>query len=134
MTYDVLRASAVALGATALISLSPLSDANAAVQHYEHVSHARVAHGYHGHVARHYAYRHARRYAYGYNAGAASVDEAKGIPDLPETRNYVDAILKTSRKRRTPASHRLDIIPWALTVAATTESRCPSRAPRKSGT
>lgn len=29
-----------------------------------------------------------------YNAGPAAVDEAKGIPDIPETRSYVDAILK----------------------------------------
>jgi soluble lytic murein transglycosylase-like protein len=30
-----------------------------------------------------------------YNAGPAAVDEAKGIPDIPETRTYVDAILKS---------------------------------------
>jgi len=30
-----------------------------------------------------------------YNAGPATVDEAKGIPDIPETRTYVDAILKS---------------------------------------
>ena len=29
-----------------------------------------------------------------YNAGAAAVDAANGVPDIPETRNYVDAILK----------------------------------------
>ena len=28
-----------------------------------------------------------------YNAGPAAVDEAKGIPDIQETRNYVEAIL-----------------------------------------
>lgn len=34
-----------------------------------------------------------------YNAGPAAVDEAKGIPDIPETRNYVDAILKSLEKK-----------------------------------
>ena len=34
-----------------------------------------------------------------YNAGPAAVDEAKGIPDIPETRNYVDAILKVLTKK-----------------------------------
>ena len=34
-----------------------------------------------------------------YNAGPASVDEAKGIPEIPETRNYVDAILKFLAKK-----------------------------------
>jgi len=29
-----------------------------------------------------------------YNAGEAAVDAAGGIPDIPETRDYVDAILK----------------------------------------
>jgi soluble lytic murein transglycosylase-like protein len=29
-----------------------------------------------------------------YNAGPAAVDAANGIPDIPETRDYVDAILK----------------------------------------
>ena len=29
-----------------------------------------------------------------YNAGPAAVDQAGGIPDIPETRDYVDAILK----------------------------------------
>lgn len=29
-----------------------------------------------------------------YNAGAAAVDAANGVPDIPETRDYVDAILK----------------------------------------
>ncbi|MBV8905146.1 MAG: lytic transglycosylase domain-containing protein [Acidobacteriia bacterium] len=28
-----------------------------------------------------------------YNAGPAAVDEVKGVPDIPETRNYVQAIL-----------------------------------------
>ncbi len=28
-----------------------------------------------------------------YNAGAATVDQAGGVPDIPETRNYVDSIL-----------------------------------------
>jgi hypothetical protein len=27
------------------------------------------------------------------------VDDAKGIPDIPETRNYVDAILKSLEKK-----------------------------------
>jgi hypothetical protein len=34
-----------------------------------------------------------------YNAGPAAVDDAKGIPDIPETRNYVDAILKMLAKK-----------------------------------
>jgi soluble lytic murein transglycosylase-like protein len=29
-----------------------------------------------------------------YNAGAAAVDAANGVPDIQETRDYVDAILK----------------------------------------
>ncbi len=29
-----------------------------------------------------------------YNAGPNTVDPAKGVPDIPETRNYVDSILK----------------------------------------
>jgi len=29
-----------------------------------------------------------------YNAGPSVVDQAKGIPDIPETRDYVDSILK----------------------------------------
>jgi soluble lytic murein transglycosylase-like protein len=33
-----------------------------------------------------------------YNAGPTTVDEAKGIPDIPETREYVDAILKSLAK------------------------------------
>jgi len=28
-----------------------------------------------------------------YNAGAAAVDEAQGIPDIPETRDYVESIV-----------------------------------------
>ena len=34
-----------------------------------------------------------------YNAGPASVDEAKGVPDIPETRNYVDTILQSLGKK-----------------------------------
>ena len=34
-----------------------------------------------------------------YNAGPAAVDQAKGIPDIPETRNYVDAILESLGKK-----------------------------------
>ena len=34
-----------------------------------------------------------------YNAGPTTVDDAKGIPDIPETRNYVDAILKMLTKK-----------------------------------
>ena len=34
-----------------------------------------------------------------YNAGPTAVDDAKGIPDIPETRNYVDAILQTLGKK-----------------------------------
>jgi soluble lytic murein transglycosylase-like protein len=33
-----------------------------------------------------------------YNAGPAAVDDAKGIPDIPETQNYVQAILDSLRK------------------------------------
>lgn len=34
-----------------------------------------------------------------YNAGPAAVDEAKGIPDTPETRSYVDKILKVLARK-----------------------------------
>jgi soluble lytic murein transglycosylase-like protein len=34
-----------------------------------------------------------------YNAGPATVDQAKGVPDIPETRNYVDAILQSLGKK-----------------------------------
>ena len=34
-----------------------------------------------------------------YNAGPATVDEAKGVPDIPETRNYVNAILESLGKK-----------------------------------
>jgi soluble lytic murein transglycosylase-like protein len=34
-----------------------------------------------------------------YNAGPTAVDEAKGVPNIPETRNYVDAILQALGKR-----------------------------------
>lgn len=40
-----------------------------------------------------------------YNAGPTAVDDAKGIPDIPETRNYVDAILQSLGKK---ASTRTD--------------------------
>jgi soluble lytic murein transglycosylase-like protein len=33
-----------------------------------------------------------------YNAGPAAVDDAKGIPDIPETKNYVQAILESLGK------------------------------------
>ncbi|MBV8729611.1 MAG: lytic transglycosylase domain-containing protein [Acidobacteriia bacterium] len=33
-----------------------------------------------------------------YNAGPTAVDEAKGVPDIPETRNYVQAILNSLGK------------------------------------
>ncbi len=36
-----------------------------------------------------------------YNAGPAAVDQAGGIPDIPETRDYVDAILKKMGVTRT---------------------------------
>ena len=93
MTPAAIRASAIALGAAALVSLSPLSAANAATvahpyrhtatvtHHYQRPAHARVAHGVHGvhgYVARshvghhHYVWRNGHRYAYyGYNPGAA---------------------------------------------------------------
>jgi len=34
-----------------------------------------------------------------YNAGPATVDHANGVPDIPETRNYVDAILESLGKK-----------------------------------
>jgi soluble lytic murein transglycosylase-like protein len=34
-----------------------------------------------------------------YNAGPAAVDQAKGMPEIPETRNYVEAILKSLVKK-----------------------------------
>jgi len=34
-----------------------------------------------------------------YNAGPTAVDQAKGIPEIPETRNYVEAILKSLVKK-----------------------------------
>ena len=37
-----------------------------------------------------------------YNAGPTAVDEANGIPDIAETRNYVDAILTTLGKKPPP--------------------------------
>jgi len=36
-----------------------------------------------------------------YNAGPAAVDAAAGIPDIPETRDYVDAILQKLNSTRT---------------------------------
>ena len=90
MTHGGLRISAIALGAAAFVSLSPLSAASAAtvVHHPAHgVHHAaggvhrQVAHvhgrvyaHHYGHVYAHH-YRHAHRYAYGYgyNPGAAGV-------------------------------------------------------------
>jgi soluble lytic murein transglycosylase-like protein len=40
-----------------------------------------------------------------YNAGPTATDQAKGIPDIPETRSYVDAILqKLGIKRTDPPS------------------------------
>jgi soluble lytic murein transglycosylase-like protein len=36
-----------------------------------------------------------------YNAGPATVDQAGGIPDIPETRDYVDAILQKAGIKRT---------------------------------
>jgi hypothetical protein len=88
MTHGALRISAIAVGAAAFVSLSPLSAASAAtvVHHPAHgVHHAaggvhrQVAH-VHGRVYAHhyghahrYAYGHAHRYGYGYgyNPGAA---------------------------------------------------------------
>ena len=78
MTHGALRVSAIALGAAALVSLSPLSAATAAtvVHHPAHAVHGRAGHAYgrvahaHGH---HYVWRNGHRYAYGYgyNPGAA---------------------------------------------------------------
>jgi soluble lytic murein transglycosylase-like protein len=34
-----------------------------------------------------------------YNAGPAAVDEAKGIPDIPETKDYVQSILESLGKK-----------------------------------
>src|SRR5271170_5228399 len=79
MTHGALRISAIALGAAAFVSLSPLPEASAAtaVHHPAHAVHARAAHAY-GRVAhahgRHYVSRNGHRYAYGYggyNPGAA---------------------------------------------------------------
>jgi hypothetical protein len=40
-----------------------------------------------------------------YNAGPTATDQAKGVPDIPETRSYVDAILqKLGIKRTDPPS------------------------------
>ena len=39
-----------------------------------------------------------------YNAGPSTVDQAGGIPNIPETRDYVDAILKKIAEPR-PVSH-----------------------------
>ncbi|SPE39629.1 Lytic transglycosylase, catalytic (fragment) [Candidatus Sulfopaludibacter sp. SbA3] len=36
-----------------------------------------------------------------YNAGATVVDQAGGIPDIPETRDYVDAIMQKLDATRT---------------------------------
>jgi soluble lytic murein transglycosylase-like protein len=42
-----------------------------------------------------------------YNAGPGATDQAKGVPDIPETRAYVDAILqKLGIKRTDPPSIR----------------------------
>ena len=89
MTPGALRISAIALGAAALVLLSPFSAGNAATvthrhaatvtHHYRHPAHPQVAHGAHGYVARnhvghrHYVWRNGHRYAYyGYNPGAAA--------------------------------------------------------------
>jgi soluble lytic murein transglycosylase-like protein len=37
-----------------------------------------------------------------YNAGPSAVDAAKGIPDVPETKNYVQAILDSLEKKPPP--------------------------------
>jgi hypothetical protein len=81
MTFGPLRASGVALAATAVALVSPLAAANAATvtHHYGPATHSRVAHGVHGYVARshvghrRYVWRNGHRYAYGYgyNPGAA---------------------------------------------------------------
>ena len=86
MTHGALRVSAIALGAAAFVSLSPLSAASAAtstspetVQHPAHT----YAHHYthHGYPHAHYVWRNGRRYvwnghsyvySYGYNPGAAA--------------------------------------------------------------
>src|SRR5271155_1192459 len=85
MTHGALRVSALALGAAALVSLSPLSAASAAtvVHHPAHAVHGRAGHAYgrvahaHGH---HYVWRNGHRYAYGYgyNPGAAVVGGVLG--------------------------------------------------------
>ena len=47
-----------------------------------------------------------------YNAGPATVDEAKGVPDIPETRSYVDAILESlGKKPATQTAPRRDPTP-----------------------
>jgi hypothetical protein len=77
MTFGALRVSAIALGVAALVSSSPLSEANAAmvVHHTSHGVHRHVAHAYGRHYVHHYGHRygwrHGHRYAYGYNPGSA---------------------------------------------------------------
>jgi hypothetical protein len=79
MTHGVLRVSAIALGAAALVSLSPLSAASAATSA---TSPATVQHAYAHHYTphAHTVWRNGRRYVwnghsyvygYGYNPGAA---------------------------------------------------------------
>ena len=46
-----------------------------------------------------------------YNAGPATVDEAKGVPDIAETRAYVDAILKALKAPITPPDPPRDPTP-----------------------
>jgi hypothetical protein len=77
MSLDALRISAIALGAAALTSLSPISTASAAavVRHPIHAAHHYAGRGHVHHYAyRHghrYVYPHGHRYAYGYDPGAA---------------------------------------------------------------
>ena len=83
MTHGALRVSAIALGAAAFVSLSPLSAASATtstspetVQHPKHTyAHHYTHHGY----THHYVWRNGRRYvwnghsyvySYGYNPPA----------------------------------------------------------------
>ena len=46
-----------------------------------------------------------------YNAGPATVDEAKGVPNIPETRSYVEAILQALGKHSPDTPRPIQIDP-----------------------
>ncbi|HEY1782606.1 MAG TPA: hypothetical protein VGG79_19605 [Roseiarcus sp.] len=76
MTLGAIRVSALALGASALTLLSPLSVANAATVVHHPAIRGRVTHAHGRHTVHYYAHPYLRghRYAYGngYNPGAAA--------------------------------------------------------------